>query len=68
MLREKSIRLSIYLRELCSGIMKFIHIRVNDKCIAKTDNIKEALKIIKDLFNKGYDDVYVYGSRIGKWM
>lgn len=48
--------------------MKFIHIKVNDKCIAKTDNIKDALKIIKDLFNRGYDDIYVYGGRIGKWM
>ena len=61
-------RLRIYLRKLYSVKMKFIHIRVNDKSIAKTDNIKDALKIIKDLFNRGYDDIYVYGGRIGKWM
>ena len=32
-----------------------------------SNNIKEAFKVIKDIFRKGHEDVYLYGGRIGSW-
>ena len=48
--------------------MKFVHVRVNDKCVARCHNMKDALKIVGSLFKKGHSDIYVYGGSISKWM
>jgi hypothetical protein len=39
-------------------------IRIKEKIVFKTNNLKEALKIIKDIFNNGHDNVYLDGGRL----
>ena len=42
-------------------------IKLGQKTVFKTNNIKEAFKVIKDIFRKGHEDVYLYGGRLGSW-
>ena len=42
-------------------------IKLGQKIVFKTNNKKEAFKVIKDIFSKGHTDVYLHGGRIGSW-
>lgn len=46
--------------------MKF-RIRIDDKLIHRTDNLKEALKVVAELFRKGHTEVFLDGGKLGKW-
>jgi len=43
------------------------HIKIKDKVAHRTDNMKEALKIVAAIFRDGHEEVYLHGGRIGKW-
>ena len=47
-------------------MMKY-HIKIKDKVVHRTNNLKEALQAIKTLYTRGHTDIYLYGGRIGKW-
>ena len=47
--------------------MKKYHIKIKDKVVHKTDNMKEALKIVGKIFRDGHEEVSLYGGRLGKW-
>lgn len=42
-------------------------IKIGQQTVFKTNDLKEAFKVIKDIFNKGHEDVYLYGGRLGSW-
>jgi thiamine pyrophosphokinase len=42
-------------------------IKVGEKIVFQTSNWNDALKAIKEVFKKGYDDVYLVGGQIGYW-
>tara|TARA_Y100000296_G_scaffold65951_1_gene77795 strand:- start:47 stop:193 length:147 start_codon:yes stop_codon:yes gene_type:complete len=42
-------------------------VKVKRKQVYKTDELKNALKVVAQLFRKGQDDVYLYGGKLGKW-
>ena len=44
-----------------------IHVKIGQKIVFKTNNMKEALKVIADIFRKGHDDVSLHGGKIGRW-
>lgn len=44
-----------------------IHVKIGQKVVFKTNNIKEALKVVADIFRKGHDDVSLNGGKIGRW-
>lgn len=46
--------------------MKYI-IKVENKVVYASSNWEEALKAIKEVFNRGYDDIYLIGGKIGYW-
>ena len=35
-----------------------IHVKIGQKVVFKTNNMKEALKVVADIFRKGHDDVW----------
>ena len=47
--------------------MKKYHIKIKDKVVHKTDNMKEALKIIGKIFRDGHEEVFLYGGKLGRW-
>ena len=47
--------------------MKKYHIKIKDKVVHRTDDMKKALRVISQVFRKGHEDVYLYGGRIGSW-
>jgi len=42
-------------------------VKIGQKTVFKTNNLKEALKVISDIFRKGHEDVYLHGGRLGSW-
>ena len=42
-------------------------IKIGQQTVFKTNKLKEVFKVIKDIFNKGHEDVYLYGGRLGSW-
>ena len=44
-----------------------LYVKIEQKIVFKTKNLKEALKVVADIFRKGHDDVSLYGGRLGKW-
>ena len=44
-----------------------IHIKIKQKIVFKTNNIKEALHTIGKIFKDGHDDVSLHGGKIGRW-
>ena len=48
--------------------MKYsIKIKIKNEVVHKTDNMKEALRIIGKIFRDGHENVSLHGGRIGKW-
>jgi len=47
--------------------MKKYHIKIKNKVVHRTDNMKKALQVIGQIFRKGHEDVSLHGGRIGKW-
>ena len=47
--------------------MKKYHIKIKDKVVHRTDNMKEALKITAKIFRDGHEEVSFHGGRLGKW-
>ena len=47
--------------------MKKYHIKVKDKVVHKTDNMKEALKIVGKIFRDGHEEVALHGGKLGRW-
>ena len=43
------------------------HIKIKDKVVHRTDNIKKALRVIAKIFRDGHGEVSLHGGRIGKW-
>ena len=46
--------------------MKY-QIIIGDKKYFRTNDKQQALAAVAQSFNKGHDDVYLLGGRIGKW-
>ena len=46
--------------------MKY-YIKIKDEIVHKTDNKKEALRIIAKIFRDGHEEVSLHGGRLGKW-
>ena len=44
-----------------------LSIKIKDKVVYKTNNMKDALRTIAKIFRDGHEDVYLSGGRIGKW-
>lgn len=42
-------------------------IKVDGKIVHRTNDWKEALKAVKEVFGRGFDDVYLSGGKIGYW-
>jgi len=47
--------------------MKKYHIKIKNKVVHKTDNMKEALKIVGQIFRDGHEEVSLHGGRLGRW-
>jgi hypothetical protein len=47
--------------------MKKYHIKIKDELVHKTNNKKEALKVITKIFNDGHEEVSLHGGRLGSW-
>ena len=43
------------------------YIKIKDEVVHRTDNMKEAFKIVAKIFRDGHEEVYLHGGRIGKW-
>ena len=43
------------------------YIKIKDEVVHRTDNMKEALKIVAKIFRDGHEEVYLHGGRIGSW-
>ena len=48
-------------------VMKLFHIKVKEKLVHKTDNMKEALSVVSQLFKKNQTEVYLHGGKLGRW-
>jgi len=46
--------------------MKYV-VKIGSKTVYTTSNTSDAYKAIKEIFSKGYDDVYLLGGKIGYW-
>jgi len=42
-------------------------IKVSDKTVHKTSDWNEALRVVKEIFKRGHDDIYLIGGKIGYW-
>ena len=47
--------------------MKKYHIKIKDKVVHRTDDMKKALRVISQVFRDGHGEVSFHGGRIGKW-
>ena len=47
--------------------MKKYHIKIKNKVVHRTDNMKKALQVVSQIFHDGNEDVSLHGGRIGKW-
>ena len=47
--------------------MKKYHIKIKNKVVHRTDNMKEALKIVGKIFRDGHEEVSLHGGKLGKW-
>ena len=47
--------------------MKKYHIKIKDKVVHRTDDMKKALQVITKIFRDGHGEVSLYGGRLGKW-
>ena len=48
--------------------MKYsIKIKIKNEVVHKTDNMKEALKIVGQIFRDGHEEVFLHGGRLGRW-
>ena len=43
------------------------HIKINNKVVHKTNDLKKALQIVGKIFRDGHEEVSLHGGRIGKW-
>ena len=43
------------------------YIKIKDEVVHRTNDFKEALKIVAKIFRDGHEEVYLHGGRIGKW-
>lgn len=44
-----------------------IYVKIKQKVVFKTKEMKQALKVVADIFRKGHDDVSLHGGKIGRW-
>tara|TARA_Y100000389_G_C17223964_1_gene394712 strand:- start:327 stop:476 length:150 start_codon:yes stop_codon:yes gene_type:complete len=42
-------------------------VKIGDKPYFRTNDKQSALAAVSKLFNKGHEDIYLHGGRIGKW-
>ena len=47
--------------------MKKYHIKIKNKVVHKTDNMKKALQVVGQIFRDGHGEVSLHGGKIGKW-
>ena len=47
--------------------MKKYHIKIKNKVVHRTDNMKKALQVVSQIFHDGHEEVSLHGGRIGKW-
>ena len=47
--------------------MKKYHIKIKNKVVHRTDNMKKALQIVSQIFRDGHEEVSLHGGKIGKW-
>jgi len=47
--------------------MKKYHIKIKDKVVHRTNDMKKALQVIAKIFRDGHGEVSLHGGRLGKW-
>ena len=47
--------------------MKKYHIKIKNKVVHKTNDLKKALKVVGQIFRDGHEEVSLHGGRLGKW-
>ena len=47
--------------------MKKYHIKIKNKVVHKTNDLKKALKVVSKIFRDGHEEVSLHGGRLGKW-
>ena len=47
--------------------MKKYHIKIKNKVVHKTNDLKKALKLVGQIFRDGHEEVSLHGGRLGKW-
>ena len=47
--------------------MKKYHIKIKDKVVYRTDDMKKVLQVIAKIFRDGHGEVSLHGGRLGKW-
>jgi len=47
--------------------MKKFHIKIKNKVVHRSDDMKKALRVVGQIFRDGHEDVSLHGGRIGKW-
>ena len=47
--------------------MKKYHIKIKDKVVHRTEDMKKALQVIAKIFRDGHEEVSFHGGRLGKW-
>jgi len=43
------------------------YIKIGEEVVFRTVELKDALRTLSEIFQKGHTDVYLHGGRIGKW-
>ena len=47
--------------------MKKFHIKIKNKVVHRSDDMKKALRVIGQIFRNGHGEVSLHGGRIGNW-
>ena len=47
--------------------MKKYHIKIKNKIVHRTDNMKKALQVVGKIFRDGHEEVSLHGGKLGRW-
>ena len=47
--------------------MKTYRIKIKDKVVHRTDNMKKALQVVGKIFRDGHEEVSLHGGKLGRW-
>ena len=46
--------------------MKKFHIKIKNKVVHRTDNMKKALQVVGKIFRDGHEEVSLHGGKLGR--